>query len=83
MTLLNFGPRPTPGSLAVAGAFTLLAILSLCYAVAVYLYRSKAIRNRKAGARFYDRWGPTVLCGALFVALGLNFAFEGREREMW
>ena len=59
-----------------------MAILSLCYSVAIYLYRSKAIRERKV-AKYYDRWGPSVLCGILLVAVTLNFAFEGREREIW
>lgn len=66
----------------MAGVFTLLAILSLCYSVAIYLYRSQAIRTRRA-AKFYDRWGPSALCGALFIAVVLNFAFEGRERQYW
>lgn len=66
----------------MAGVFTLLTILSLCYAVAIYFYRSNSIRTRKA-AKYYDRWGPSVLCGSLFVAVALNFAFEGREREIW
>lgn len=83
MTLLNFnssgGSRP---SLIAAGAFTLLAIMSLCYALAIYLYRGKAIRTRRV-ARYYDKLGPSVLCGALFVAVALNFAFEGRSRELW
>lgn len=69
-------------SFIAASAFTFLAILSLCYSVGVYLYRSNAIRNRKA-ARYYDKLGPSALCGALFVAVALNFAFEGRRRELW
>jgi hypothetical protein len=82
VTLLNFGSHPTPTSFWISGIFTLLAILSLCYAVGVYLYRSSSIRNRKAAA-YYDKWGPSTLCIALFVAVALNFGFEGREREVW
>lgn len=81
MTLLNFGAKPTTASFVAAGAFTLLAFLSLCYAVGVYHYRSKAIRTRKV-AKYYDKWGPSVLCGCLFVAVVLNFAFEGRDRGL-
>lgn len=83
VTLLNFstgeGRHP---SLIAAGAFTLLAILSLCYAVVIYLYRSQAIRTRRV-ASYYDKWGPTILCAALFGAVALNFGFEGRSREVW
>ncbi|KAI1075717.1 SPX-domain-containing protein [Whalleya microplaca] len=82
VTLLNFGPRPSPLSFVVSGIFTLLAILSLCYSVAIYLYRSQAIRQRRA-IKYYDRVGPSVLCVALFVGVALNFAFEGRDRTLW
>ncbi|PHH86494.1 hypothetical protein CDD83_10184 [Cordyceps sp. RAO-2017] len=82
VTLLNFGTRTTSPSFWTAGIFTLLAVLSLCYSVAIYLYRSRSIRRRKA-ARYYDKWGPSGLCAALFVAVALNFAFEGRRRGIW
>lgn len=82
VTLLNFGAKPTVASFVVAGAFTLLAFLSLSYAVGVYWYRSTAIRTRKV-ARYYDKWGPSVLAVCLFLAIGLNFAFEGRDRGWW
>lgn len=82
VTLLNFGQHPTRASFWVSGVFTLLAISSLIYSVFIYLYRSQSIRNRKA-AKYYDRWGPSVLCVALFVAVALNFGFEGRERGIW
>ncbi|PSR82723.1 VTC domain-containing protein [Coniella lustricola] len=81
-TLLNFGDKPTKISFIVSGVFTLVAILCLCYSVATYIYRSQSIRARKA-AKFHDTWGPTFLCGSLIVAVGLNFAFEGRERHWW
>ncbi|KAI0483194.1 SPX-domain-containing protein [Xylariaceae sp. FL0804] len=82
VTLLNFGAKPSRTSFVVAGVFTLLAILALCYSVAIYLYRSKAISERRA-ARYYDKVGPTALCVALFVGVALNFAFEGKERGIW
>ncbi len=82
MTLLNFRSHPTPTSFWIAGLFTVIALLSLLYSVAIYLYRSRSIRNRKA-AKYFDKWGPSVLCISLFVAVALNFAFEGRERKVW
>lgn len=69
-------------SFIVSGVFTLVAIACLCYSVGTYLYRSRSIRARKA-AKFYDYWGPTCLCGALVIAVALNFGFEGRERNWW
>ncbi|KAL2200065.1 VTC domain-containing protein [Corynascus similis CBS 632.67] len=83
VTLLNFGTEQgNKASFVAAGAFTVLALLSLCYSVVIYLYRSKAIRERRV-ARYYDKVGPSVLCVALFVAVALNFAFEGRNRGLW
>ncbi|KAK4157850.1 vacuolar transporter chaperone 4 [Chaetomidium leptoderma] len=83
VTLLNFSTQHgNTASFVAAGAFTLLALLSLCYSVVIYLYRSSAIRTRRV-AQYYDQWGPNVLCGALFVAVALNFAFEGKNRAFW
>ncbi|ETS87280.1 hypothetical protein PFICI_01108 [Pestalotiopsis fici W106-1] len=82
VTLLNFGVKPTKTSFIVSGIFTLLAIMSLCYSVGIYLYRSSAIRERRV-VKYYDRWGPTTLCVALFIAVALNFVFEGKERRFW
>ena len=79
---MNFGSKPTRTSFIVSGVFTLLAILSLSYSVFIYLYRSRAIRTRRA-AKYYDRWGPSILCAALFVAVAVNFGFEGRDRALW
>lgn len=83
--MLNFGASDKGGrgsSIIAAGVFTLLAFLSLWYAVVIYLYRSHAIRTRKA-ARYYDKWGPSILCAALFVAVVLNFVYEGKGRGVW
>ena len=83
VTLLNFSTQQgNRASFVAAGAFTLLAIMSLCYAVGIYLYRSRAIRTRSV-ARYYDKLGPSVLCAALFVAVALNFGFEGKSRDLW
>ncbi|KAH8814908.1 VTC domain-containing protein [Xylogone sp. PMI_703] len=78
-TLLNFGAKPNSLSFLAAGVFSLLAIVSLLYSVLIYLYRSQAIRARKA-IKYHDRYGPTTLCAALFVAVVLNAVFECRER---
>lgn len=82
VTLLNFGEKPTRLAFVAAGVFTLLAVLALCYSVGIYLYRSKAIRERRV-IKYYDKVGPSVLCGALFIGVALNFAFEGKERNLW
>ncbi|KAH8587058.1 vacuolar transporter chaperone 4 [Bisporella sp. PMI_857] len=78
-TLLNFGAKPTRISFIAAGSFSFVAILSLLYSVAIYLYRSRAIRERKA-IKYHDKVGPTVLCAALFIAIVLNAIFELNDR---
>ena len=81
-TLLNFGQKPTRVAFITAGLFTLVAMLALCYSVGIYLYRSKAIRERRV-IKYYDKIGPSALCGALFLGIVLNFAFEGKVRQVW
>ena len=61
-----------PLAFASSLCFTILACLSLIYSLVIYLYRSKAIRERRA-ARYYDKWGPTVLCLGLVAAVGVSF----------
>lgn len=60
-------------------AFVLVAIAALIYSVGMYLYRGRAIRQRRA-IKYHDKWGPSVLCGALIVAVVLNAALEIRNR---
>jgi hypothetical protein len=53
--------------------------MSLLYSVVIYLYRSEAIRGRKA-INYHDSIGPTMLCAALFIAVILNTVFEFKAR---
>jgi hypothetical protein len=68
-------------SFVAAGAFTLVAVASLLYSVAIYLYRAQAIRERKA-VQYHDSWGPSVLCGCVFIAILLNGWFELKARRI-
>ncbi|KAK2073632.1 hypothetical protein P8C59_007901 [Phyllachora maydis] len=72
VTLLNFGTAVHSASRIVAGTFAIIAFMALGYSVGIYFYRSKAIRTRKV-VSYHDRWGPTVLCVSLFVAVVMNF----------
>lgn len=87
--LLNFGDAV--GRIS-AGLFTLVAMAAMVYALVTFHWRAKSIR-RRGQAGFDDRWGPTVLCVALLIAVVLNFVLRvtavaaaaaaagGRERE--
>ena len=68
-TLLNFGDAL---SLASAWAFTILACLALLYSMVLYLWRVRMIRGRRA-VRYHDRWGPTLLCVGLLIAVAVSF----------
>jgi hypothetical protein len=58
-----------------------VALLALIYSAGIYLYRSRSIRLRKA-TKYHDKYGPTILCAALFVAVVLNAVFEVRDRGL-
>ena len=62
-------------TLVVPAIYTLVAIMTLVYSVIIYLYRSAAIRERRA-ARYHDKWGPSVLCVAFLGAIVVNFAYK-------
>ncbi|PQE27447.1 vacuolar transporter chaperone 4 protein [Rutstroemia sp. NJR-2017a BVV2] len=78
-TLVNFQSKPNVFSFITAGVFSLIAILSLSYSVGMYLWRSRGIRM-KMNIRYYDAWGPSILCAALAVGVLLNVGFELYER---
>jgi hypothetical protein len=66
-------------SFLAAFAFTFVAMVALLYSVAIYLYRSSAIRNRRA-IKYHDKYGPTALCAILFVAVILDLWYEAGTR---
>ncbi|KAL9600725.1 MAG: hypothetical protein Q9219_002966 [cf. Caloplaca sp. 3 TL-2023] len=69
-TLLNFGV--TKASMTAAAGFTIVAVVSLCYSLGIYLWRVQMIKKRRA-VRYHDPWGPTVLCVLLAAATIANF----------
>ena len=76
-TLLNFGDS---ASIYSAWGFVIVACAALLYSVVIYWLRVEMIRSRRASvSRYYDRWGPTLLCLALFAAVAVNFAFKIKE----
>ncbi|ESZ98735.1 vacuolar transporter chaperone 4 [Sclerotinia borealis F-4128] len=80
-TLVNFGTKPTAISFIAAGVFSVVAIMSLLYSVCMYLYRSHSIRERK-NIKYYDAWGPSILCFSLFAAVMVNAGFELNARGL-
>ncbi|TVY52767.1 Vacuolar transporter chaperone 4, partial [Lachnellula cervina] len=79
-TLLNFGDKPSRMSFFASGSLTAIAAFFLLYSVGVYMWRSYAIRTRKA-IKYHDKFGPTILCVMLVLTLVLNAVFELKQRE--
>ncbi|KMU83440.1 vacuolar transporter chaperone 4 [Coccidioides immitis H538.4] len=76
-TLLNFGQDTI--SLGSAWAFTILACLALIYSFLLYMWRVDKIRkHRDVKNVYYEKWGPTVLCLGVVVAMMLNFGLRIR-----
>ncbi|KAF1919330.1 VTC domain-containing protein [Ampelomyces quisqualis] len=71
-TLLNFGDSL---SFAAAWAFTIIACIALLYSAALYLWRVRKIRERRAVV-YHDKWGPTLLCLGLFLAVAVSFGYR-------
>lgn len=59
----------------LALVYTAIAVFAAGWGYGMYMWRSRLIRER-SGKDFDNATGPVVVCVALAVALGLNFAFQ-------
>jgi len=75
-TLLNFVPPHDIPGLVSAAFFTFAALLSIAYAAGIFIFRSFRLRERHAEGLYYDKYGPTILCAVLFLALGTNLGMR-------
>lgn len=48
----------------------------------LYLWRVEKIRNRRA-VRYHDKYGPTVLCLGLLVAVVISFGLRFGNPDGW
>ncbi|KAI0067276.1 SPX-domain-containing protein [Artomyces pyxidatus] len=78
-TLLNFIPPEDTRGLITASLFTFAALLSILYSAVIFVYRAMRLRNRSAEGLYYDKYGPTVLCAVLLVALVTNVVMRMTE----
>ncbi|KAL4066941.1 SPX-domain-containing protein [Scleroderma citrinum] len=78
-TLLNFVPPEDTRGLISAALFTLAALLAIAYAAIVFLYRATRLRARSAEGLYYDKYGPTILCLVLFMAMATNIGMRMAE----
>ena len=61
--------------MASAWAFTIVAIIALMYSMGIFLWRVNSIKNRRA-VNYHDKWGPSVLCLGLVVAVAVSFGYR-------
>ncbi|KAI0264371.1 SPX-domain-containing protein [Gloeopeniophorella convolvens] len=78
-TLLNFVPPGDSHGLLSAALFTIAALLAIVYSAVIFVYRALQLRRRRAEGIYYDKYGPTVLCAVLLVALLTNVALRLSE----
>jgi SPX domain protein involved in polyphosphate accumulation len=75
-TLLNFIPPDDKRGLISAAFFTVAALISVAYALGIFLYRSRRLREHRADGLYFDKYGPTTLCAVLFMALTANIGLR-------
>ncbi|KAJ7019832.1 VTC domain-containing protein [Mycena alexandri] len=78
-TLLNFTSPEDSRGLISAALFTLAALLAIAYSAAIFVFRAYRLRARRAEGLYYDKYGPTLLCLVLFLALGTNIGLRVTE----
>ncbi|KAF7312544.1 SPX domain-containing protein [Mycena indigotica] len=78
-TLLNFTEPSDTYGLISAALFTLAALLAIAYSAAIFVYRAYRLRARRAEGLYYDKYGPTVLCVVLFLAMAANIGMRVAE----
>lgn len=71
-TLLNYGNKLAKQA---ALMFFFVAVGTITYSIGIYIYRLRAIRERKA-IRYDDPYGPAVICVSLAAAVGTDFAMQ-------
>ncbi|XP_006459065.1 hypothetical protein AGABI2DRAFT_200998 [Agaricus bisporus var. bisporus H97] len=78
-TLLNFISAEDTRGLIITAFFTFAALLAIAYSAGIFLFRTYRIRERRATGMYYDKYGPTILCGVLFLALATNVGLRVSE----
>jgi len=74
--LLNFVPADDIVGIISAGAFTAAALTAIAYSALLYVWRAIKLQKGEASSVYYDKYGPTVLCGVLLAATILNVALR-------
>ncbi|KAJ7928771.1 VTC domain-containing protein [Mycena leptocephala] len=60
-------------------ALHVAALLAIAYSATIFVYRAYRLRARRAEGLYYDKYGPTLLCLVLFLALATNIGLRVSE----
>ncbi|KAI0288826.1 SPX-domain-containing protein [Russula brevipes] len=71
-TLLNFLKPEDERGLLCAAMFTFAALLAIVYSASIFVYRALHLRKHRAEGVYYDKYGPTILCAVLLIAIVTN-----------
>lgn len=73
--ILSFSEPDDDIALAAATSFTFVALSSIVYSGYTFVWRVFKIRQREA-VNYHDWFGPSALCGVLFLAVIVNFSLR-------
>lgn len=68
-TLMNYGDLV---SFVTSTCFFILALGTIGYSTGMYIWRVMNVRKKRA-ARYDDQIGPDLICGAIFIAVAVNY----------
>ncbi|KAF5376175.1 hypothetical protein D9757_009337 [Collybiopsis confluens] len=77
--LLNFTSPTDSHGLISAALFTFCALVAIAYSAGIFVYRTYRLRARRAEGLYYDKYGPTLLCLVLGLAMGVNIGLRYGE----
>lgn len=82
-TLLNFAPPGDTVGLVAATIFSFASLTSIAYSCKMFVQRALKLRRREATVTgvYYDKWGPTILCGILGSAVLVNLGLRIYEMQ--
>ncbi|TIB71655.1 SPX-domain-containing protein [Wallemia mellicola] len=72
VTLLNYTSTADKTGFISAALFTFASLISISYSAFTFVWRAMKIRKREA-VSYYDRIGPSILCGVMLIAVFVNF----------
>ncbi|KAJ7650015.1 VTC domain-containing protein [Roridomyces roridus] len=78
-TLLNFTSPDDSRGLIAAGMFTFAALLAIAYSATIFVFRAYQLKAHRADGLYYDKYGPTLLCLVLFLAMATNIDLRVSE----